>query len=435
MTDRKEKILTKLYSLLRGSINPGLERTRQMLSETGNPERNFKSIHIAGTNGKGSVSSIIASAIMESGAKTALYTSPHIINFNERIRIGGVMISDDDLVRLAELYMPYSDTISATFFEITTAMAFKYFSENSVDFAVIETGMGGRFDSTNVLEPIASVITSISLDHCEFLGNTIQEIATEKAGIIKPQTPVFVARNPDNVMNIVRKIADEQSAELIYTPDLIETTINKFNPDFTMDVSIVKSGGKRRDVKCTLSGRHQTDNLSTACAVCDRLASDNILPKTNSSAVFDLEATLRNLKRNTGLFGRIECLNPELPTVLDVSHNSDGLRALVCTLRDHGYGLADWHVVFGGMADKDIREMLSALLPITKALYLPKLHIERAMNPDRIKELAMEIGFVDVQVFSSMADAYAEASGNNSPVLCAGSFHVAEEVLPIAGVI
>ncbi len=203
--NKKEEILAHLFSLQRFGIKPGLERTQHLLNFLGNPQNSFPSVHIAGTNGKGSVCSMLASVFMEAGYKTALYTSPHLVRFNERIRVNIIEISDNDIIRLAEILMPEGEKIGATFFEITTAMAFRYFAEQKVNVAVIETGLGGRFDSTNVLKPLLSVITSLDIDHTEYLGKTIKDIAFEKAGIIKENTPVIVSRNSTEAISVIKE--------------------------------------------------------------------------------------------------------------------------------------------------------------------------------------------------------------------------------------
>ncbi len=428
MNLRKEKILQKLYSLLRGSIHPGLERITEMLRATGNPHEQFPSAHIAGTNGKGSVSSIIASVAMESGAKTGLYTSPHISQFGERIRINGQMISDDDLVRLAEIYLPFADSISATFFEITTAMAFKYFAENKVDFAVIETGMGGRADATNALAPFACALTSISVDHCEYLGNTIEEIAYEKAGIIKPNSPCFVSVNTEEVMRVVRDYSKSIGGQMHYVPDLLNPQSIQFNKDFTTTIRFADAQGNVSEYRNPLPGRHQSENLALALSVCERMAEAGYVSREK------FQLGLSNLKKNTGLFGRVECLRADPPLVLDVSHNADGLAALVDTIRLHSDSQLPWRIVFAGMADKDIKAMLGQLLRISREIYIPQLRIERAMRAEAIAELAREVGFESVLVFSGMSEAASEAISGTAGVLFAGSFHVVEEAMEPLGI-
>lgn len=423
MNDRKEKILNKLYSLLRGSIHPGLERISEMLRTTGNPQDKFTTVHVAGTNGKGSVSSIIASVSMESGIKTGLYTSPHISHFGERIRINGEMISDEDLVRLAETYLPFADSISATFFEITTAMAFRYFADNGVQFAVIETGMGGRADATNVISPIACALTSISIDHCEYLGNSIEEIAYEKAGIIKPGTPCFVSKNSDEVMAIVKDYSRKVGGQLSYVPDLLVPVGIRYNKDFTTSIRLAGTQGAETEYCNPLPGRHQTENLALALSVC------KVLVQAGLASRDKFQIGLDNLKKNTGLFGRVECLRDAPPLVLDVSHNAEGLAALVDTISLHTDQELPWKIVFAGMADKDIRAMLLQLLSISSEVLIPQLRIERAMKAERIAEIAREVGFERVRTYNCMEGAISAALSGAGGVLVAGSFHVAEEAI------
>jgi len=209
-----QQAIEKLYSLQKFGIKLGLQNIQNFLEYLGNPEKQFKSFHIAGTNGKGSTASFISSILIENNLKTGLYTSPHFVKFNERIRINGKEIEDEYIAKFVKENQNFIDENHLTFFEATTAMAFKYFTENKIDFAVIETGLGGRLDATNVVNPVASIITSISLEHTEMLGNSLKEIAFEKGGIIKNNSKVFIGRLPEEAEREIEKICKERNSKL-----------------------------------------------------------------------------------------------------------------------------------------------------------------------------------------------------------------------------
>ena len=221
MFQSKKEVLDKLFSLHRFGIKPGLERTLSLLKFIGNPHLKLKFVHVAGTNGKGSVCSTIFSILFEAGYKVGLYTSPHIFDFSERIRINDICITEDEIIDFSNLIIPFALELGATFFEVTTVMAFYFFEKNNVDIAVIETGMGGSYDSTNVIYPLLSIITKIDMDHQEFLGDTIEKIAGEKAGIIKANTPVIIGNNTYQVQNILNSKANSENSPIIDT-NLIE---------------------------------------------------------------------------------------------------------------------------------------------------------------------------------------------------------------------
>ncbi len=331
----KKQLLEKLFSLHRFGIKPGLERISLLLNEFGNPQNKYKKIHVAGTNGKGTISSCIASILQESGFKVGLYTSPHFFSFNERIKVNGQDIDDDSVCALLEKLLPYTESnyiprwrgqgvdssdilkdsekdfnsinntselnqnsihplpppagdnknkplpltpvgdinqkdLIPTFFDFTTALAFIYFTEQQVDYAVIEAGMGGRFDSTNIIVPEVSVITQIDLDHQEYLGNTIEEIALEKAGIIKQGAKCIVAEQKHNIKDIFRKAAEEKECELIFVDEHYFAKGIKFNPDLTTKFTAITPKGEYK-ISSPLAGKHQIRNVLTAIAAVESL--------------------------------------------------------------------------------------------------------------------------------------------------------------------
>ncbi len=436
-----EHLLEELFALHRFGITPGLERTKALCAALGYPERAFPSIHVAGTNGKGTVSSVLASALTEAGYKVGLYTSPHVQRFNERMRVGGVCISDADLLRLAEGMIKQVRELGATFFEATTALAFAYFAEQKVDIAIVETGLGGRLDSTNVLRPdelLMSVITSIDLDHQAYLGDTLAAIASEKIGIIKPHTPVLVAEPRPSLRLAFMEASVEYQAPIAFLDDAYRVVVESFNADFSMNLTLTTP--KQRDserrplpvpLHVPLCGDHQARNVLTAFAVLEQL--QKRFPTSNEA----VQRGLTNLKRNSGLAARIELLQAPSkqassasapPVVLDVAHNPAGMQALVQTLAQCGYAKTRWNVVFGAMEDKDISEMLATLAPITEQLYAPSLFVSRARTGENVAAEARRSG-IQAEQFGTMADACNAVMAKSKPTLIVGSFYVADEAL------
>jgi dihydrofolate synthase / folylpolyglutamate synthase len=483
MTSKKE-ILDKLFSLQRFGIKPGLERTRDVLAERDNPHHDFPCIHVAGTNGKGTVCSIIASVLQESGHKVGLYTSPHLVDFNERIRINGEMISDEDLINLAESYLPFSEKYGATFFEITTAMAFEYFAKQKVDIAVLETGLGGRFDSTNVVIPLVSVITRIDYDHSEYLGDTIEEIATEKAGIIKQGVPVVLSENSPEVVEVITSVAKKKNSGLIIPCSEYETdnyavqanisdasnkilhsafpgSVQNDNPDIGTPVSsnvipaklLGAEAGIQENVGNTnktgqgtdnnaaqpnisdamsiketplpILGLHQQENLTTSLA-----ALDMIKEKYNISEK-SIEKGFNNISQNTGICSRIELIRNEPELILDVSHNESAIKSLVSTMQEEFPEIGKWNIVFAAMHDKNISSILNILQPICYKLILPQLKIDRAESNISLESIAKENGYDNIVKYDSVEDLVESNMVDENATLVTGSFYLAGEILPI----
>ena len=266
---KKNQLLEKLFSLHRFGIKPGLERISLLLNEFGNPQNQYKKIHIAGTNGKGTVASTVASILQESGFKVGLYTSPHFLSFNERIKVNGVNIDDESVCKLIEKMFELAKDF--TFFDFTTALAFIFFASQNVDYAVVEAGMGGRFDSTNIIIPELSVITQIDLDHREYLGNTIEEIAFEKAGIIKENIKCIIAEQKHNIHDIFKRVAAEKQSKLILIEERYFAKEIKFNMDLSTEFTALTPTNEYR-IHSPLSGKHQIGNLITAIAAIENLS-------------------------------------------------------------------------------------------------------------------------------------------------------------------
>ena len=304
-------LLEHLYGLRRLGIKVGLEHTNELLRQCGNPQRGLKTIHIAGTNGKGSTAAMIQAILRESGLKVGLYTSPHLIRFNERIRINGLPISDEYIIEFMAQYNGVIDEVEATFFEVTTVLALHYFSNQEVDVAIIETGLGGRLDSTNVIEPLLTIITSVDLDHQHILGETLIEIALEKAGIIKKQTPVLVASQTPEVIDVIRKKAEECNSSIIYCNDPQKIIIDHHSTGFELD---------KNKYSVPLIGAHQAINAGLAIR-----AVNHHLPDMKQK---EIQSGLSNTK----WFGRFQPLIKNLPIYYDVAHNPGGIRTIRSTL-------------------------------------------------------------------------------------------------------
>lgn len=307
------QLLEDLYVLQRLGIKVGLEHTQRLLEVCGNPQDNFMSIHIAGTNGKGTTAAMLASILIEAGYKVGLYTSPHLLRFNERIRINGTPITDERIVEFMSQYKSAIDKIESTFFEATTAMAFDYFKKKKVDVAVVETGLGGRLDSTNVLKPKITIITSISMDHAEILGKDLKTIAFEKGGIIKNGVPLILSSQSEEVKNVILKISDMKSAK-----------VNYCNQNDIKNISITETGTKLNwnglDYKTCLIGEHQAINAVLAIEAV----------KTFSSNI-NSDIILNGLKK-VKWPARIQKMHKTLPIYYDVAHNAHGIQVLLDSL-------------------------------------------------------------------------------------------------------
>ncbi len=416
----KKEILDKLFSLHRFGIKPGLERTLALLEMCDNPHLKIKTIHVAGTNGKGSICSLIASTLMESGLTTGLYTSPHLFDFNERITINGQMISDDELIEISSEVIEKAESISATFFEITTVIAFEYFARKNVDIVVVETGMGGRFDSTNVIIPLVSVISSISIDHTNYLGDTIDKIAYEKAGIIKKNIPVVIADNTDEVFNIIKNKALDQNSELFFAPELFDTHNIKFNSDFTMTFDLTTKN-ETIQIKTALAGKHQIDNHLAALTAISILRNHFLI---NDNHIIN---GIRKVKDNCGLKARIEVIDYAQPIIIDVAHNPSAFAHLMDTLIECSKA-EKWNIIFAAMNDKDYSESLKIIKDYTNKLIISKPHIERAETLDKLYDNALKLGFNDIIKIENPEEAFAFGAKLNFPLLAAGSFYLLSDM-------
>ena len=414
-----------LYGLEKFGMKLGLHNIRVLLKALGNPQNEFRSVHIAGTNGKGSTSSMIAAVLSASGYKVGLYTSPHLVKFNERIRINGRMISDADLIRYTRLLRPKIDLLRATFFEATTAIAFKYFSDRRVDIGVIETGLGGRLDATNVLLPSVSVITTIGKDHVEHLGHTLREIAFEKGGIIKPGVPCVVGvRNP-MALRELKSIAARRQSHFIEVGEREYSDLHR-KTGASGNLTIKTSKKIYRNLRLPLAGEFQLQNAAVAITALEQLEAGGV--PIQPTAVKKGFANIRNL---TGIRGRFETLRSRPRIILDVGHNVDGISATVSSLKSTKYRKLS--IVFGVMKDKDVRGMVRALSVLKPRVFAFQPATERAMHPDAIVKLFRRMkcaaqAFPDVM---SAVDNAMHSLRSDDVLLICGSHYVAGEVLGV----
>lgn len=373
----------------------GLDTTLALSAEYGDPHKAYKTVHVAGTNGKGSTTHTIASVLQEAGYKTGLYTSPHLKDFSERIRVNGKPIDEQYVVDFVENAKPLIDKLQPSFFEITTIMAFQYFKDMGVDVAVIETGLGGRLDSTNIITPLLSIITNVSFDHVAQLGNTLEKIAGEKAGIIKPGIPVVVGEAPENL----RPIYESKGSPIIWAEDM----------EFP-------------DVEFELKGLCQEKNKKTILAALEVLRLDLDINAEN------IKNGLAHVVENTGLMGRWQTLGTEPLIIADTAHNEGGIRYIAEQLQSMKYKTL--RIVFGMVKDKDISTVLS-LMPKNAEYLFTNASTQRSLPATELQRMAAEYG-LNGNAYPSVKEAFEAAkaaSGADDMIYIGGSNFVVAEVL------
>ncbi|HZF62911.1 MAG TPA: folylpolyglutamate synthase/dihydrofolate synthase family protein [Chitinophagaceae bacterium] len=403
------------------AIKKDLTNTRLLCQHLGAPQARFRSIHVAGTNGKGSVSHMLSAILQTAGCRTGLYTSPHLYDFRERIKINGEMVPQDFVVQFTERMQPLIETLQPSFFEVTVAMAFQYFAEQMVDVAVIETGLGGRLDSTNIIVPELSVITNISLDHTSILGNTVEEIAAEKGGIIKKKVPVVIGEKIASTEAVFTKIADEQEAPLVFTEDDFQVLNKEWVNDKLKVVITHKSKQHTNSYATDLVGGYQAKNVATVLSAVEQL-------RRNGWKIADdqVKEGLQQVKKLTGFHGRWEVLRKEPLLVLDVAHNEGGFKALVEQLEKTSYH--QLHMVLGMAKDKDIEKMLR-LLPKDALYYFTQAHIPRAVDKHHLHTMASAYkleGLIFEDVNTAVRKALDSAVKEDLIVVCGSIFLIAE---------
>ncbi len=402
-----------------------LENTVELLGMLGNPQQKFKVVHVAGTNGKGSVSNIIASVLQDAGYKTGLYTSPHLKDFRERIKINGEMIPEEEVVGFVESNLSGFEKIRPSFFEMTVGMAFDYFAANHVDVAVVEVGLGGRLDSTNIVNPLISVITNIGYDHTQFLGNSLEEIAVEKAGIIKKNVPVIIGRKQAEIKLLFEKIASEKEAELLYAEDHYDVKLLQNLKPTEQSVDIWKNNEIfLEEVNSPLLGNYQQENIVTALMTLDVLITKYHFDITPDN----IREGIEYLHKNTGFIGRWHVLDTNPLTICDTGHNEEGIKAVVQQIMVSNYD--HLHFVFGMVNDKAPEKIL-ALLPRNATYYFCKPDIPRGMDAEKLQKIAEEMGLTGLS-YSSVDRAFSSAFNNARPrdlVFVGGSTFVVAEVV------
>lgn len=380
----------------------GLDTSINLAKLFGNPHQSYKTIHVAGTNGKGSTSHIIAAILQENGYRVGLYTSPHLIDFRERIRVNGAMISQEYVVKFVEQFKASSFNGSPSFFELTMMMAFDYFSKEKVDIAVIEVGLGGRLDSTNIISPILSIITNISYDHTQFLGNTLPLIASEKAGIIKSDTPVVIGEATGEVRKVFENKAKEMNAPILFAEDTPQI-ISYYRSNDQLILSTANYG----IITNELSGDCQLKNSDTIFAAIPVLKNLGIEISNKS-----IETAFSNVCQLTGLNGRWSIVASSPRTICDTGHNVGGLTYIVNQLQAEQYDKL--HIIIGFVNDKDITHILN-LLPKNARYYFTQASIPRAINAKLLKETAIEKGLVG-EAYPTVEEAYLAAKKECTPL-------------------
>ena len=377
-----------------------LSRTVAFAKQLNHPERKFKSVHVGGTNGKGSTAHMIASVLQEAGYKVGLYTSPHLKDFRERIKINGTMISEQFVVEFIAHQKSFLEQHQLSFFEMTVGMAFSYFEKENVDIAVIEVGLGGRLDSTNIITPEVSVITNIGLDHTQFLGDTLQDIAGEKAGIIKENTPIVIGETQDEVQYVFKQKAHAFNAKIYYA----DVSIHKIFP-------------------CSLRGNYQKKNIKTALQTLELL-------KENGFGISDekIQTGLISIQKNTGLRGRWEVLSEAPKIICDTAHNKEGLSLVLDQLQKQPF--KNLHIVLGMVSDKSVENLVN-LFPKNAKYYFCKPNISRGLEAEILSNFFTSKGYTG-QIYSSVNQAFNSAKQqalSDDLIFVGGSTFVVAEVL------
>jgi len=398
-----------------------LTNTISLCEHLNNPHKEFKSIHVAGTNGKGSVSHMLAAILQTAGYKTGLYTSPHLKDFRERIKVNGKEISEKFIVAFTEKIKPLIEAIEPSFFEVTVAMAFDYFAEQKVDVAVVEVGLGGRFDSTNIITPELSVITNIGWDHMNILGDSLEKIAFEKGGIIKSAVPVVIGETLPETKSIFDNIAAEKNAPLYLATK--ERNVAGWEWEKHELIVEVAEHGKTDHKKyhLDLPGIYQSKNLLTVLEACSVLK--ELGYKLDEE---DTRHGLQKAKKITGLHGRWEIIHENPTVILDVGHNEDGIKQIVqqIELTKHH----DLHIIIGMVKDKEIDTVLS-LLPHSANYYFTQAHIPRALPAETLKEQADKFnlnGKIITDVNEAIKEAKSKAHKDDLILICGSVFLVGE---------
>ncbi|NQT61558.1 MAG: bifunctional folylpolyglutamate synthase/dihydrofolate synthase [Candidatus Marinimicrobia bacterium] len=415
MKPDSKSVFDYIFGLTVPGVKLELSRVEEFMNRLGNPHTAYPVIHIAGTNGKGSTAAMLAAILRAYGKKTGLFTSPHLITPNERIRVGNTLVSDEFIVRKVEEWRVHIDELGITFFEVLTALGMEYFKQQSVDYAVIETGLGGRLDATNVVDPVASIITSVSMDHENILGDNLSQIAGEKAGIIKSMRPIFLGKNPDIVQRVVEQKSQLVAAPYVYVPDQVK-------------IEAIKSHGMSQRIRCTIAGqavevelpllgRHQVENFTNVLAGLYELG-------------FSLDASIIQKGLDDMIWhGRMQALQKEPLVLYDVAHNPEGLARLLDALQE--LGRADTIIVAAFNARKNIQPMLDLLNKWSGEVIFTAFSGHSAVE----KEVLLQLGVNPDMIASDLQTAYTrslELRSNDRQSICfIGSHYLAESLFPM----
>lgn len=408
------------------AYKPGLERITDFCRYLGNPQRNYHTIHVAGTNGKGSVSHILASILQQAGYRVGLFTSPHLKDFRERMRVDGEMISKQKVVNFVDRNRQKMEELGLSFFEMTAAMAFDFFAYSDVEVAVIETGLGGRLDATNIITPVVSVITNVGLDHTDLLGSELQQIAREKAGIIKKSVGVIIGESNEAYNEVFEARAAELKSQVIYAERAFECLSQKFEEGGQRIALKRLRDGYYYDMKLDLNGTFQCKNLRTAAAVADYLHESTPLTISRRAFVEGVATTAQQ----TSLVGRCQILEQNPLIVCDTGHNAHGISVMVNDMRRMIQNGGRLICVVGFSADKDLDAIL-AVLPHEAYYIFTQADNHRAASAESVARRAIDVGFFG-EVVDNVAKALSKAREKASPedvIFICGSNYVVAEVL------
>ncbi|WP_353137298.1 folylpolyglutamate synthase/dihydrofolate synthase family protein [Pseudopedobacter sp.] len=423
-----QETISYLYSRLpmftkigASAIKKDITNTAKFCTILGNPHQKFKSIHVGGTNGKGSTSHMLAAILQTAGYKTGLYTSPHLKDFRERIKVNGEMISEEEVTDFVANQEKSIETISPSFFEVTVAMAFNHFANEEVDIAVIEVGLGGRLDSTNIISPELSVITNIGFDHMQILGDTLDRIAFEKAGIIKKETPVVIGEYLPETLPVFKEKAEQEHSPIYFAQDIFKTEFIEGHSS-TILVKVDK-GNESDNLELDLTGLYQLKNIKTVLAAVDELRKKGFIISESH-----IKTALKNVKGLTGLMGRWQTLQKKPLVICDTGHNEDGIKEVLKNIAITPY--KQLHMVLGMVKDKDISKVLQ-LLPKQAIYYFCAPDFERAKNPAELAAEAAVYG-LEGNYYDSIQKALETAKNNATAddlVFVGGSTFVVAEVV------
>lgn len=426
-----QQTLDYLYSKLPMFTRVGASAFKKDLTNTiifcdalDNPQHKFKSIHVAGTNGKGSTSHMLAAILQEQGYKTGLYTSPHLKDFRERIRINGKMISKTEVVSFVKNQQKLINEVEPSFFEVTVALAFDHFAKHQVDIAIIEVGLGGRLDSTNIIQPEISVITNISMDHTNMLGNTLEEIAGEKAGIIKKNTPVVIGETQEKSAPVFLAKAKKMDAPILFADAMLTARDFKIQ-NSKLSLSVYQDDQIKYDkLICDLTGVYQHKNILTVLKSLEVL-NEKTSFKVSKSSIY---SGLKQVKKLTGLQGRWQTLSKNPLVICDTGHNEAGIAEVIKNIAQTPF--EKLHVVFGMVKDKDISKVLS-MMPKNATYYFCSPDLERALDAMELEEQAATYQLFG-KSFSSVKqakEAAIQSANTNHLIFIGGSTFVVAEAI------